>query len=1157
MQFSRLRLSGFKSFVDSTEIDISSGLTGVVGPNGCGKSNLVEALRWVMGETSAKRMRGGEMDDIIFNGTSARSSRNLAEVSLLVENPDLKAPSGFNDSKELHVTRRIERTKGSNYKVNGKDIRSRDVQLLFADAGTGARSAGIVSQGRIGALINAKPSERRIVIEEAANIRGLHTRRHEAELRLKGAETNLERLEDILTSLQSQLKGLKQQAKQAIRYRTVSDQIRQAESILLFSRWQSILTEKEAAEKTELHASAAVNEATELAARASTQRANIAEKLPALRTQDAEAASVVQTITIALNELDGERSRIDQARTEAATRLAQINDDIVREDALEKESEVAVSNLIAEQASIEKSLAEEEGAQQQAASRLTDINHDADLLEKKVAQITEIVALNEASRASLGRQIELAEAKKERLFVQINDVKSQRRQLDENTGSAEHVGRLESALEKISHAVNESTAKLSVIENDKAECGGLVDEAYRVVQEVSSKLTRLEAERESLSAMLSANIDMDQTPIVDLIEVNEGYEKALSTALGDDLTAPIKTGDSITGKRFWTDNTSKHKGSKLPEGVKALANQVKVPEMLKDRLNQIGIAYDAATALRLQKELVQGQCLTTVDGGLWRWDGYVTEPGIVSSAQIRIQQQNRVKEIERNTEILTAEQKNASDGLIKLRERLEELDAQEKNERTNYKNAYEELDAARQRLSAAVQEQSDWNNSVSRLDETINQLTMEGQEAEKQKATAEKEMESLGDIENLRAENAANREKLSLQRAKLVDARAAYDEIVRLSRDRARRLEAISIEHKTWLERSEQAKIRIEKLENRRGFEQSEIDRLEKRPQEIVAQRNDLMDRGQIAEASRREVADLLAASEVELNDADKISRQADRDLAERREERIRTEAALEQVSHSLETIKDRIEERLECLPEQILEKAGIENSEELPDLATTEARLERLTRERERIGPVNLRAEIEMEELEKQLTTMEKERDDLTGAISRLRRAISSLNKEGRDRLLQAFDTVNNHFKELFVRLFGGGTAHLTLVEADDPLDAGVEIMTSPPGKKLQSMSLLSGGEQALTALALVFAAFLTNPSPICVLDEVDAPLDDTNVDRFCSLLTDICQTTQTRFLIITHHRLTMARMDRLYGVTMAEQGISQLVSVNLEGAEELREVV
>jgi chromosome segregation protein len=1150
-------LSGFKSFVDSTEIDISSGLTGVVGPNGCGKSNLVEALRWVMGETSAKRMRGGEMDDVIFNGTSARSSRNLAEVSLLVENPDLKALSGFNDSKELFVTRRIERTKGSNYKVNGKDIRSRDVQLLFADAGTGARSAGIVSQGRIGALINAKPSERRIVIEEAANIRGLHTRRHEAELRLKGAETNLERLEDILTSLQSQLKGLKQQAKQAMRYRTVSDQIRQAESILLFSRWQSNLTEKEAAEKVELQASTAVNEATELAARASTKRANIAEKLPALRTQDAEAASVVQTITIALNELDGERSRIDQARTEAAIRLAQINDDIVREDALQKESEVAVSNLIAERAFIEKSSTEEEGAQQQAASRLAEINQDADLLERKVAQITESVALNEASRASLGRQIELAEAKKERLFGQINDVKSQRKQLDENAGSAEHVERLESALEKISQAVNESTSKLSVIENDKADCSGSVDEAYRVVQEISSKLTRLEAETESLSAMLSANMDMEQTPIVDLIDVNEGYEKALSTALGDDLTAPIRMGDSITGKRFWTDNTSKHKGSKLPEGVEALADQVKVPAILEDRINQIGIAYDAATAMRLQKELVQGQCLTTVDGGLWRWDGYVTEPGIVSSAQIRIQQQNRVKEIERNTEILTAEQINASDKLTKLRERLDELDAQEKNERTNYKNAYEELDAARQRLSAAVQEQSDWNNSVSRLDETIKQLTMEGQEAEKQKAIAGQEMESLDDIENLRAENVANREKLSVQRSKLVDARAAYDEIVRLSRDRARRLETISIEHKTWLERSEQAKIRIEKLESRKGSEQSEIDRLEKRPQAIVAQRNDLMDRGQVAEASRREVADLLAASEVELNDADKISRQADRDLAERREERIRTEAALEQVNHSLKTIKDRIEERLECLPEQILEKAGIDNSEELPDLTTTEARLERLTRERERIGPVNLRAEIEMEELDEQLTTMEKERDDLTGAISRLRRAISSLNKEGRDRLLQAFDTVNNHFKELFVRLFGGGTAHLTLVEADDPLDAGVEIMTSPPGKKLQSMSLLSGGEQALTALALVFAAFLTNPSPICVLDEVDAPLDDTNVDRFCSLLTDICQTTQTRFLIITHHRLTMARMDRLYGVTMAEQGISQLVSVNLEGAEELRDVV
>ena len=1157
MQFSRLRLSGFKSFVDATELDISSGLTGVVGPNGCGKSNLVEGLRWVMGETSAKRMRGGEMDDVIFNGTSTRPARNLAEVALLVDNSDLKAPNSFNDSSELNVIRRIERSKGSNYRVNGRDIRSRDVQLLFADAGTGARSAGIVSQGKIGALINAKPSERRILLEEAANIRGLYTRRHEAELRLKAAETNLERLEDILTSIQSQLKGLQQQAKQAVRYRAVNDQIRQAESVLLFSRWQSILLEKEVATENHRVSNNKVRTATEFAARASTKRADVAEKLPSLRAKDVEAAASLQTITLGMNELDGEQGRIDSAMTETVTRLMQISDDISREGSLEKESSEAVKKLKIEYADIENDLTNDEDSQKKAASFLTEINREADLLELKAAEITERIALDEANRSSFGRQLKLATEREERLIIQIADTKTQRVVLEENSVSAVYVEELNSVVRKSNDVANKANEKLGFIENEKTICADFVDKAYTSVQEVSAGLARLEAESGSLSAMLSGDLDNVLTPIVDEIEVEDGYETALSAALGDDLTAPIKKDGIISEKRFWTKNGSKHPGSSLPVGVEVLANKVSVPQELQERMKQVGIAGDVETALRLQTELMHGQCLTTLKGGLWRWDGYVADVDIVTSAEIRIQHRNRIKEISLNVESLSEEKKTLTAALTELRERLEGLVEQEKTERLRYKDAYEKLDQARQRLTDASARISEWKNSANRLDEIIHQLTSDKSEALGQKQLAEKELGALEDIQGLRAVNSENREKLSKQRSDLVDARAAYGEIVRLSKERTARLASIRIEDKKWIERSQRARIRIVELESRKQFEKSEIERLEKRPEEIMAQRKELMDKGQIAEVTRKSSADKLAVAEIAVNEADTVSRQADQDLSKIREERVRTEAALEQVNHSVELTKERIKERLECAPENILERANIQSSEGLPDLEATESRLERLTRERERIGPVNLRAEIEVTELETQLSTMEKEKGDLTGAIDRLRKAITSLNKEGRDRLIEAFDTVNKHFQELFIRLFGGGTAHLTLVEADDPLDAGVEIMTSPPGKKLQSMSLLSGGEQALTALALVFAAFLTNPSPICVLDEVDAPLDDSNVDRFCSLLSSISKTTKTRFLIITHHRLTMARMDRLYGVTMAEQGVSQLVSVNLEGAEELREAV
>jgi chromosome segregation protein len=407
----------------------------------------------------------------------------------------------------------------------------------------------------------------------------------------------------------------------------------------------------------------------------------------------------------------------------------------------------------------------------------------------------------------------------------------------------------------------------------------------------------------------------------------------------------------------------------------------------------------------------------------------------------------------------------------------------------------------------------------------------------------------------LEAESDSLRKQLFDSREKLVEARGRLQNIVTQTTDRQIRLSAIKEELKAWMDRISQAEVRMSDLNIRQDAEINELERLKNRPDEAQMQMTRLSETKSAAEEARKNAADKLAVAETGLAEVEKQSRDADKKLGLEREERVRCEAVVEQVALYQSELAERIKEKLQCLPEEILDKAGLDINDTGPEIDETEARIERLARERERIGPVNLRAEIEVEELEQKISDMETERDDLNGAIDRLRRAISSLNKEGRSRLLQAFEDVNSHFQKLFTRLFGGGSAHLKLIEAEDPLDAGIEIMASPPGKKLQTMSLLSGGEQALTALALIFSAFLTNPAPICVLDEVDAPLDDSNVDRFCSTLRELSNITNTRFLIITHHRLTMARMDRLFGVTMAEQGVSQLVSVNLEGAEKLRE--
>jgi len=1153
VHFSKLRLTGFKSFVEPTELLIEHGLTGVVGPNGCGKSNLVEALRWVMGETSAKQMRGGGMDDVIFGGTEQRPARNMAEVGLFVANDDRRAPAQFNEADELEVVRRIEREKGSHYRVNGKDVRARDVQLLFADAATGARSAGLVSQGKIGSIVQAKASDRRALLEEAANIRGLHTRRHEAELRLKAAEQNLERLDDVLKALEGQRAALRRQARQAQKYRDLSERIRQAESIVLHMRWTQTMESRRKAGAALAEARDRVTTATQEAAGASASQADAAAALPGLRQSEAEASAELQRLTVARSELDAEERRIATARSEAETRLRQIADDVIREKTLVEEAAATLTRLIEERDALVAAGEGEAEAQEASAAALAKANRDAEEAEDAVHKTTEAIAIADARRAALERQLRQAEERIARLDRQQAELAERRAELVRQAVPEAERSAAEQAVTAAASAAE--AAEAGVPAAQQARDGALEAEkaARAAAREIEAAVSELETEATGLRRLLM-QAKSDAAPIVDDVTVARGFETALGAALGDDLEAPELASDADPATGGWRAGSA-IQGGDWPAGVESLAPHVTAPAALAARLARIGVAADPAAAAAAQPALGPGMRIVTREGGLWRWDGFVQAPGSPSAAAIRLERRNRLADLDRqlagrrgDLDVARSEAEHAAQGLAEAEESVEAA----RQTRNAASDALSRAKAAAAEIESRV---AAVDTKLAALDDGAARLAGEREEATASRAQASEELKTLPDVDALRTDSARLRAALSERRAELVEARTEHDRLVREAEARRTRLSGVEGEAKSWTDRRERAATRLADLDTRRQGEEAEIARLASRPAEIAGEREKVVALIEAADGKRRQAADALVSAESRQSELDRLAREAERAASEARETLIRAEAQLEQINQTLKVERERIDERLGCAPDQILANAGIDADAELPDAEQTQRTLDRLTGEREALGPVNLRAETELEELDEQIAGMERERDDLVGAIQRLRSAISALNKEGRERLLAAFTQVDGHFQTLFRRLFGGGEAHLKLTEAEDPLEAGLEIMASPPGKKMQHLSLLSGGEQALTAVALVFAVFLTNPSPICVLDEVDAPLDDTNVDRFCSLLQDIVKETGTRFLVITHHRMTMARMDRLFGVTMAERGVSQLVSVDLDRAERLRD--
>jgi len=860
MKFKKIKVTGFKSFVDPTEITIEEGLTGIVGPNGCGKSNVVESLRWCMGETSPKSMRSTGMEDVIFSGTSDRPARNNAEVTISLDNKDRTAPAEFNEEEEIQIKRKIEKDRGSEYRINGKEVRARDVQRLFADLSTGAHSPSLISQGRVGALINAKPIDRRAVLEEAAGISGLHSRRHEAELKLKAAETNLQRLKDIMRQLNSQITNLKKQAQQAETYKTISSEINRLEGVVMYLKWYNLKESFEKSNENLQSSESEIRKYTLEVTQATTSQAKANEKIQPLREKEIEAAAKLNRINLERESLDHEEERIKEAKNNLERTIQQIIGDFEREQ-----------------------------------FQLKDASKDLEILNAKKNHTDNDQGIHEVDN----EKIDSLKEEKDQLEVQIAD------------------------LEK-------NIEQYNTIKNSKR------DDWQRTI--VSNE-----------------NIMSKQSTLKEV----EGYD------------------DTSNWTKIFTD--------KFYASLSEISQKVSEAEEIS---NKAKTAYEKASN----------------------------------------------------------DAKDAATLSLELREKLRQKDIEQKY--------------------------SDWTYEFQRLNKSI---------------------------------KSAN-------------------------------------EH-------------IEELTLRKKKSEEELKKISSRPEEIAQRRGQLIETKGFAETERQFAADRLAEADNELKKIEGSLRSAQNNLANIRESKGRTEATKELAESRLKELDEESQEKFYCKPQNIIQKLEITDDLEAMrfNMDRNEAKLDRLKQQRETMGAVNLRADLETKEIDDELETMSTEKNELDAAIKKMRESIEELNKEGRARLLKAFDTVNNHFKDVFVKLFNGGKAHLELVDADDPLDAGLEMMVSPPGKKLQSMSLLSGGEQALTAMSLIFAIFLTNPSPICVLDEVDAPLDDANVERFCNLLDDISAKTQTKFMIITHHALTMSRMDRLFGVTMAERGVSQIVSVDLKRAEEI----
>ena len=1133
MKLRRLKLSGFKSFVEPAELRIEPGLTGVVGPNGCGKSNLLEAIRWAMGESSPKSLRGGGMDDVIFAGTATRPPRDFAEVSILVERDGDDEGAG-----ESEVTRRIERGAGSAYRIDGRDVRAKDVALLFADAATGAHSPALVSQGKIGAVIAAKPVERRQLLEEAAGISGLHARRKDAEQKLRATEANLARLAEILGDQEQRAAQLRRQARAAERYRNLTDQIRSVEARLLHARW---VEAERAAEAAAAEAKAAAEDVQRIheaivAAQAAHDRATA--DLNAKRSALAELREQGHELAHQLATARARRDTVARRLAELGRLETSLLADMQREEALKGDAARAIANLDAERAAI---VARLEDAETHSARIATELSAAEAISREAEAALAEVLARQAAMRAErrvAEAALEAARTQLARTAQEQHKLAEQMRALGDGSEHRRAKQEAEAKASAAAQALEAAEARRVEADQGRAAAAEARDEAESRLASVRAALSAARSEHEALARAL----EHSGGAAIASLKAEPGFERALAAALGEDADAAIG-GD---GARRWQGSDIAPGDPALPAGTACLADHASAPKELARRLRQVAVA-DEDTG----QPLAVGQRLVTRDGRLRRWDGFVAS-GSGAAAAERLLRANRLAQLSDELPAIEGDVAAATAGRDRVMAEMEQCRRAAEEARTAALSAERDAREAARAIDAAAAALERIDAQRASLERRLADLEPVLGAASEAVTAAERSLGTLPVPAAIEHQVEAARGSAATAASAVADKRAEAATRARETATDRERASAAAREQSEWRRRQADAEQRLAAALERQKSQAAEREELQKEPAELdakIAELEHANDQSQVgiakATAAEREAEEAVVAAAQAVSAANESS-------ADTRERRAAAAARAEaQQARSAEFARAAVD-KFEVVPQRLSEKLGFD-AEEPRNPDEEAATLERLTAERERIGPVNLVAESELAELDAQRTRGAEEAEELTQAIHRLRGSIGNLNREGRVRLLEAYEKVDAHFRRLFTTLFEGGQAHLELVESDDPLEAGLEIMAQPPGKRLSTLTLLSGGEQALTAVALIFAIFLTNPAPICVLDEVDAPLDDANVERFCELLQRMTQETDTRYLIVTHNAVTMSRMDRLYGVTMIEKGVSRLVSVDLGGAETL----
>jgi chromosome segregation protein len=1077
------------------------------------------------------------MDDVIFAGTAQRPPRDFAEVVL---------QASGDTGEELEVVRRIERGAGSAYRVNGRDVRAKDVALVFADAATGAHSPALVSQGKIAAVIAAKPAERRVMLEEAAGIAGLHVRRRDAEGKLRQTETNLARLEDLMAGLDSQIASLRRQAKQAERYKALSDQIRLAEARLLFARWRDAAAAAEAAREQAKAAEARVDAAKQAADAAQKAQIALAKKLAEARDEFTDRRNDASAHGHRMAALTQQLESAEQRLADLDRQKAQLEADRGDADRLTGAAAEALKRLQAELEAGERALATGEAMRPEIAARSEDAERAARAAELALAKATADHAGVEAEWRVAEAELAQARARLDRVHVELQRQDEARQTLSQQGDLEQALAQAKAAAAEAGNALTRKRADLEAMQARKEMLAETRDEAASALAAARAELAGVEREYGALArdreARARQTANRHGLPAArDKVSAEKGYERALAAVLGRDAKAPLGMPEGGAEGRFWT-------GSEAPAKVAgSLADHVPhCPPELASRLALVHVAEaDDGRALR------PGEWLVTRSGALRRWDGFVAR-GEGAAEAARLEAENRFAELEKQLPALRQASMDADAAHASAQESLSTLQrelvaaerevAQASEAERRALRAVDQAEAARERLAARLEQ----------LDATAKDLADQCAQARADIKASEDRRSTLPDPESGRAtlsaaqaRNEAARTTLQATLAEL----AAHDQALAVARERASAQQA---DIRGWEARAGDAARRLADMERR--FEEIEEERAvtAAKPERLLRE----IEQGDTVRARLREelasVEKAINEIAIETKAAEATHAEAAEALSTARENRAGAAARAENEEQRREEMARISGERFQCPPPLLASRFAFDEAKVQGSPAESEE-MDRLVASRERIGPVNLVAADELAKLETEHGSNAAEQAELAEAVSRLRGSIGSLNREGRERLRAAFEAVDGHFRRLFTRLFEGGQAHLALVDSDDPLEAGLEIFAQPPGKRLQSLTLLSGGEQALTAVALIFALFLTNPAPICVLDEVDAPLDDANIDRFCDLLDAMVTETHTRYLIVTHNAVTMSRMHRLFGVTMVEKGVSRLVSVDLGGAEEL----